>query len=551
MYGLMQDVPLSLTRLFVRGETLHADQEIVTAGNGPSRVSFAAWCERTRRLVAALNELKVQDYARVATFAWNTADHLSAYFAVPCSRRVLHTLNIRMAPSELAYVINHAEDEVILVDAQLLDRLQDVLAECRTVRHVIVIGGADSEMPASLRSCAVHDLGVLLDQHPPADLVDPDDERRAAAMCYTSGTTGMPKGVLYSHRSMVLHSFGVQAANSLGIGESDRVCPIVPMFHANAWGLPHAAIGAGAALILPGSDNSAKALAQLLEQERVTVASAVPTVWVDMLEELETRDLHSMRIMNAGGSSVSPGLSAAYQAATGRPLTQGWGMTEMSPIGAVFREPTIGHDAPFAPGRQPTMAVGPSGPASLSVGRPVMGVDVRIVDPEADTTVLPWDGQAAGELQTRGPWIASGYYRASEPGAALTADGWLKTGDLARVDPQGFIYILDRFKDLIKSGGEWISSVTLEEAIRAHPDITDAAVIGVHDPRWQERPMTYITVRESAAITPESLRAFLSGAVPAWWAPDYVKVVPAIPRTSTGKIDKQKLRMLWDAEPTM
>jgi fatty-acyl-CoA synthase len=538
LYGLMQNTPLSLSWMFSRAEDLYADQEIVTGGPRPSRYTYGEWAGRTRRLVAALDRLRVPEYGKVATFAWNTADHLSAYFAAPCSRRVLHTLNIRLAAKELAYVIGHAEDDVVIVDAELLDRLVEPLAQARTVRHVVVVGGAEA-LP-DVPGCAVHDLDDLLDGETPAELRDPDDERRAAAICYTSGTTGRPKGVVYSHRSMILHCYGVQLANSLGISDADRVCPIVPMFHANAWGLPHAAVAAGAALVLPGSDTSADALSELLERERVTVASAVPTVWASLLDALDGRDLSSMRLMNAGGSAVSRLLSDSYQTVVRQPLVQGWGMTEMSPIGAVARAST--------PVEAAALPVGSSSPGALSVGRPLMGVEVRIISPDDGATALPWNGEAVGELQVRGPWIASGYLDIDASDGPLTADGWLRTGDLARLDRHGFIYIVDRTKDLIKSGGEWISSSALEEAIRAHPEVVDAAVIGVPDPRWQERPIAYVTVRTDPGPGVDELRAFLSRDLPTWWAPDQVEILEEIPRTSVGKTDKQGLRARWDRE---
>jgi fatty-acyl-CoA synthase len=522
----MQDVPLSLNHLFVRGERLFPSQQIITGGARPTSTTFGRWADRTRRLASALDELGVPADARVATFLWNTAEHLEAYFAVPCSGRILHTINIRMSPTELGYIINHAADDVIITDRGLYELLTPVLHSCPTVRHVLVIGG-DATDNIGDGHYTVHDYETLICAAPPNDLAEPADETDAAALCYTSGTTGLPKGVLYSHRSAVLHAFGVQAANGLAISQDDRVLPMVPMYHANAWGLPHAAVGAGAALILPGNDLSAESLADLFESEKVSVASAVPTVWHSLLTTLPGRQTPNLRLLNAGGAAVDPTLSELYFQAMGRGLTQGWGMTEMSPIGAVSRDAGSGYHVEAGP---------------LTVGQPSFAVDIRIVGLDEDCTLQSWDGNAVGELQVRGPWIASGYFRGAAAESPVTTDGWLRTGDLARIDGTGCIYIVDRIKDLIKSGGEWISSLNIESELSKHALVAEVAVVAAPDARWQERPVAFVVLVPGATISAEALLATLADALPRWWVPDGLTFVEQLPKTSVGKIDKKLLK---------
>ena len=540
MDGLMQDFPLTLPHLFERAERLFADKEVVTVtGTGQERTTYGAWAERARRLGGALDGLGVSAEGRVATFAWNTARHLELYFAAPCSGRVLHTLNIRLFPNQLVYIANHAEDEVIFVDRSLARLLFPLVGEFTTVKHLVVMDDGTGDLPPIDAGVAVHDYETLLGAAAPVGF-GVDDERRAASMCYTSGTTGNPKGVVYSHRSMVLHTLGVMAAGTLAIDEPDRVLPIVPMFHANAWGLAHAAPAAGASLILPGPDLSPAAVAGLIESERVTVAAGVPTIWMGVLPELDGRDTAGLRSIVCGGSAVPPALSEAYEARVGLPILQAWGMTETSPVGAVCRiKSTLGG------------ARGDDGRAELrsSVGQPAVGVEARITRPDSAKPVEPlaWDGATPGELQVRGPWIAAGYHDDARSAESFSADGWLRTGDIATIDAHGYIRLVDRAKDVIKSGGEWISSVELENEIMAHPQVSEAAVIGVADARWGERPMACVVLRPEAPRTADTkvdIRAFLEPRVAKWWLPDDIVFLDHIPKTSVGKFSKKELRHL-------
>jgi fatty-acyl-CoA synthase len=523
--GLMQEVPLTLVHAFERCERLFGANEVVTAiGDGTlERVTYSSWAERTRRLGGALDALGLSDEARVGTFAWNTARHLELYFAAPCSGRVLHTLNIRLFPEQLVYIVNHAEDEVVFCDATLLPALWPLVDDMKTVRHVVVMGSGPS-LPSDPR---VLEYESLLADASPVDW-RVDDERRAAAMCYTSGTTGNPKGVVYSHRSSLLHAFGALVADGAALSESDRVLPVVPMFHANAWGLAHASVLCGASLVMPGPDLSGPALASLIRDEEVTVAGGVPTIWMGMLPHFHS--LPSVRTILCGGSAVPRALMEAYHE-RGIWMTHAWGMTETSPVASLSR---------------PKRSLGPLSSEAemdirLSQGLPLPLVDTRIVEP-GTTTPLPWDGSSRGELQVRGPWIARDYYRLDAMDSPSTPDGWLRTGDVATIDPEGYVRLVDRTKDLIKSGGEWISSVELENAIMGHPDVVEAAVVGVAHPKWDERPLACIVVRDGAALDRDGLVLFLTGRVAKWWLPDDVVIIDAVPKTSVGKFDKKVLR---------
>jgi fatty-acyl-CoA synthase len=538
MLGLMQAVPLTLTGTLERAERLYADRPVVTAtaGGGRERTTYGAWAVRTRRLATVLDQLEVSADGRVGTFAWNTARHLELYFAVPCSGRVLHTLNIRLFPEQIAYVANHAEDEVVFVDRSLLGVLWPLVDGLRSVRHFIVMDdGGDEPIPDDPR---VLDYETLLAGAEPAGDVHVGDENRAAAMCYTSGTTGNPKGVAYTHRSITLHSLALMAKDTFSLGEADVVLPVVPMFHANAWGLAHAAVMCGAGLVLPGADLSGPALAGLMEAERVTFAAGVPTIWMSVLEALDGRDLSAATRIVGGGSAVPKALSEAYRAKLGRPILQAWGMTETSPVGAVnYLRPALAGlpDDELAELR-------------TSVGVPAPLTAVRIVEP-GGAEELPWDGEATGELQITGPWIAAGYYRDQRSSASFTDDGWLRTGDVASISAHGYVRLRDRTKDVIKSGGEWVSSVELENEIMAHPDVAEAAVIGVPDERWGERPLACVVARDGAALTAADVRAFLDGRVVKWWIPERVELIDEIPKTSVGKFSKKDLRARFGAAP--
>ncbi|MGE4567390.1 MAG: long-chain fatty acid--CoA ligase [Acidimicrobiales bacterium] len=531
MDGLMMDTPLSLIHLFDRAERLFSDKTIVTATpTGRERLTYGAWAERTRRLGGVLDNLGISDDGRVATFAWNTARHLELYFAPPCSGRVAHTLNLRLFPDQLAYIVDHAEDEVIFLDHSVAGLIWPLMDKFSTVRHVVLMDDGAPAPDADAIRADVHDYEELLAAADPVEWTRVE-ENRAGSMMYTSGTTGNPKGVVYSHRSMVLHTFGAMMADTLGVCESDVILPVVPMFHANAWGLAHAAVATGATMIMPGANLSAPALADLLESEKVTLAAGVPTIWMGVLAELEGRDVSSLRAIPCGGSAVPKTLSEGFREATGLPLLQAWGMTETSPLAAVC-------------GIKSTMAhLDDDAKADIrtGVGLITPGVDFRIIDTETDTE-QPWDGASRGELQVRGPWIARSYYNDERANQSFTDDGWLKTGDVATCDAEGYIRLVDRTKDLIKSGGEWISSVELENEIMAHPQVAEAAVIGVASTKWGERAMACVVAAEGAELSSDDILTWLDGRVPKWWTPDRVEFIDEVPKTSVGKFSKKTLR---------
>ena len=532
MQGLMQDVPLTLPHLFERAEKLFFDKSIVTAtAVGLERTTYGSWAERTRRLGGVLDDLGVSGDGRVATFGWNTARHLELYFGIPCTGRVLHTLNIRLFPEQLVYIANHAEDEVIFVDRSLVALLWPIVDQLTTVRHIVVMDDGKGEVPSPDGGRSIHDYEDLLAAASPVEF-RVDDENLAAAMAYTSGTTGNPKGVVYSHRSTFLHTLGTMVSGGLGVQESDVILPVVPMFHANAWGLAHAAVASGASLVMPGPDLTPKSIATLIEAEKVTVAAGVPTIWMGVLPELAGRDTSSLRAIPCGGSAVPRALSEGYRAQTGLPIMQAWGMTETSPIASVGRIKTT-IDA----------TLDDEGRADLrtTVGQPSVCVDARIVRP-GSTESLPWDGEASGELQVRGPWIASEYYDDERSPESFTEDGWLKTGDVAVIDAHGYIRLVDRTKDVIKSGGEWISSVDLENELMGHPKVAEAAVIGVPHPKWAERPLACVVVKPGEELTKDEVLAYLEDKVAKWWLPDDVAFVDEIPKTSVGKFSKKDLR---------
>jgi fatty-acyl-CoA synthase len=532
MDGLMQDRPLVLPHLFDRAERLFPKKEVVTAtGAGREHTTYGAWAARTRRLGGVLDALGVSPSGRVATFAWNTARHLELYFAAPCSGRVLHTLNIRLFPDQLTYVVNHAEDEVIFVDKSLLGVLWPLVGTFESVRHIVVMDDGRGELPAAGDRPELLDYEELLREAPAVEW-HIDDENRAASMCYTSGTTGNPKGVVYSHRSTWLHTMSILMADGLGASEHDRILPVVPMFHANAWGLAHAGVACGASLVMPGPDLSPTAIATLIEEERVTVAAGVPTIWMGVLPELKDRDLSALRSVVCGGSAVPRALSEAYREQIGLPISQAWGMTETSPVASVFHIKSYLDE---------TLDEDQKADVRASVGLIAFGVDFRVVDPMSLESV-EWDGVARGELQVAGPWIAREYYDDDRSSDSFTDDGWLKTGDVATVDEEGYIRLVDRTKDVVKSGGEWISSVELENEIMAHPEIAEAAVIGVPHPKWSERPLACVVAVQGAELTKDDVLSFLDGRVARWWLPDDVVFIDEVPKTSVGKFSKKDLR---------
>jgi fatty-acyl-CoA synthase len=534
MQGLMQDVPLTLDRIFNRAETFFATKRLSTATpSGVERTTYGEWAARTRKLGGLLDELGVAADGRVATFAWNSARHLELYFAAPCTGRVLHTLNIRLFAEQLVYIVNHAEDEVIFADRSLLPILWPLIDECPTVRHVVVMddtaGRPDapdvpddrrlSDYETLLAGACPHPFGVVTDEH------------QAASMCYTSGTTGDPKGVVYSHRSVLLHSMAAALSDVLGIRESDVILPVVPMFHANAWGLCQAAVMAGAEVVFPGADLSPQAVGRLILEEDVTVAAGVPTIWMGV-RPLLTGTAHRLRTIICGGSAVPKALSEAYREEIGLPILQAWGMTETSPIATVCgvssERAATSTDAELADLR-------------ARQGLPAPLVELRIADPDTGGT-LPWDDEASGEVQVRGPWIAASYYNDERGAASFTDDGWLRTGDVAVVSPDGYVRLVDRTKDLIKSGGEWISSVELENHLMAHPAVAEAAVIAIPSERWMERPMACVVVKPGSSLTSEEVLDWLQPRVARWWLPETVEFIDEVPKTSVGKFSKKDLR---------
>jgi fatty-acyl-CoA synthase len=526
----MQDFPLSIGSIVRYGVDVFGDSEVVTLGEGGHRRrrSFVDIASRAARLANGLRRLGIDGDQRVATFMWNNAEHFEVYLAVPSMGAVLHTLNIRLFPEQVIYIANHAEDSVVVVDASLVPLLARMLPEMATVHTVLVTGEGELAPLAESGKQVLRYEDVLADASPIFDWPVDIDERSAAAMCYTSGTTGNPKGVAYSHRSCWLHSISVCTANSKALSSADRSLPVVPMFHANAWGIPYAAFMSGTALIMPDRHLQAEPLVGLIESERVTVTAAVPTIWNDVLQYLRAnpgRDLSSLRSVMCGGSAVPRSLIEAFDKEFGIPVQQGWGMTETSPVAAVARPPEgVVGDALYD--------------YRAMSGRLVFGVEGRIVGDAGE--VLPRDGKAVGELEVRGPWITGSYYQDDEP--ARFDDGWLRTGDVGTLDPQGFIKLTDRSKDVIKSGGEWISSVELEVELMAHPAVLEAAVVGVPDDRWQERPLACVVIREGATVTVDELRDWLAERVVKWWVPERWTFITAVPKTSVGKFDKKVLR---------
>jgi fatty-acyl-CoA synthase len=517
----MQDYPLTLQPVLEFGRTVHADSTVTTfTGDGYVTATFAEVAARADRLAAALSRLGVGDGDRVGTFMWNNQSHFEAYLAIPCMGAVLHTLNVRLFPDQLAFVIDHAEDRVIIVDASIAPLLARVRDRLTSVQHIIVVGEGDTTGLGETL-----DYEELLAAEQPGFVYPDVDERSGAAMCYTSGTTGDPKGVMYSHRSTWLHSMMVTSAASIGLSQIDRVLVIVPMFHANAWGMPYAALFAGADLIFPQQFLQAAPLRRIIEDTRPTLTGAVPTVLNDLLHNALDADMSSLRLVMCGGSAVPRGLIEGYLDTFGVPIVQGWGMTETSPVCAMGHPPRELGDLDEVSWRAKT-------------GRVLPGVELRITDDLG--AAQPWDGEALGEIEVRGPWITGSYYHADADDRFH--DGWLRTGDVASVTANGYVMISDRSKDVIKSGGEWVSSVDLESTLMGHPAVLEAAVIGVPDDRWDERPLACVVLKPGATATADELRAWLTTRTAKFWVPERWSFIDEVPKTSVGKFDKKVLR---------
>lgn len=525
----MMDFQLTIPAITRRADRHFGPKDIVTrlADRSLHRYTYADMVSRAKRLALALRRLGLAEGDRVATFGWNHHQHLEAYIGIPTAGFVLHTLNIRLHPNDLTYIVNHARDRVIIVDKGLYPLLGKFRAGIG-VEHIICVSD-DGAIPDGTL-----DYEQLLADVDDADFTYPDlNEDQAAALCYTSGTTGRPKGVLYSHRALALHSLGACLADGLGISETDVVLPVVPLFHANGWGFPYACTMVGAKQVFPGPYLDAASLLDLFERERVTVTGGVPTIWLGILQAMDREphryDLSSLRSMAVGGSAAPLALIKAMQERHGLRVVHAWGMTETTPLGTVGVLPSYLQDA--SPEAQYAYRA--------RQGRPSPFVEIRARNDDGE---VAWDDQTMGELEVRGPWVARAYYNGQESEDRFTDDGWFKTGDIVTIDPRGSIKVQDRAKDVIKSGGEWISSIDLENALMGHPAVAEAAVIGIPHPKWQERPLAVVVLKTGQVATIEELRSHLAAQFARWWVPDDVVFVDEIPKTAVGKFLKTALR---------
>ena len=523
------DFPLTLNVILRRAETIHACREVVTHRSDGSwhRYGYADMARRARQLAVALAKLGVSSGDRVATICWNHYAHLETYFGVPCSGGVLHTINPRLHADDLVHILTEAEDRVLIIDDTLLPVLERI-GERVSLEHIIVVT-SDGNVPAGML-----DYDALIDATDATGYEFPElEESQAAAMCYTSGTTGRPKGVLYSHRAIVVHTLGSALASAIGIQEADAILPVVPMFHVNAWGLPFTCAMMGSKLVLPGRHLDSESLLQAFEQERVTISAGVPTIWIPLLDKLNEcegkYDLSALHSLIVGGSAAPRSLMEELEKRHNIRLVHAWGMTETTPLGTV---------AMLRPGQE-TLDEDQQYAVRLRQGHPVPFVEIRA---RGEAGIVPWDGKTMGELEVRGPWIAGAYYKRPDAADRFTSDGWFRTGDIVTIEPGGSMKIEDRSKDLIKSGGEWISSIDLENAIMSHPAVTEAAVIAIPDAKWTERPLAVVVVREGQSVSAEAISRHLETKVAKWWIPELFEFVEEIPKTATGKFQKTALR---------
>jgi fatty-acyl-CoA synthase len=533
MKGLIMDYPPTLTHFFERTRRLFHKKTLATRvpGVGLQRYTYADYAARVCRLSAALAGLGIRKGDRVGTFSWNSHRHMEVYFAAPLMGMVLHTVNIRLSPQDITYIVNHAGDQVLIVDASLWHLLEPIRKDLRSVKHVIVM----KDTPTADIPPGTLDYDALVAAAKPVTEWPRLEETDAAGMCYTSGTTGHPKGVVYSHRGIFLHCFASSTVDVLGICERDVILHIVPMFHANAWCVPVAGVMNGSTQIFGGPNPQPRDIIEIVHAEKVTLVGAVPTVWIAIQAILEKEpqwDISSIRCIPIGGSAAPRTLIEDFDKKYGAYMLHAWGMTEMSPLGSVCR-PRSYTDALPEDERYAIRA---------KQGAVVAGVDMRLVDDAGQ--VQPWVGKSVGEIQVRGPWVTSGYYNNPAGAAQFTDDGWFRTGDVAAIDPEGYIQITDRTKDLIKSGGEWISSVDLESTIMGHPKVLEAAVIAVPHPRWQERPLACVVPKPEfkGQLAKQEILDYLIPRVAKWWLPDDVQFIDAVPKTSVGKFDKKVLR---------
>jgi fatty-acyl-CoA synthase len=527
----MQQQSLLISNLLVHAERHHGDQEIVSrrVEGDIHRQTFRQLGERSRRMANALKALALQFGDRIGTLAWNGYRHMELYYAVSGSGTVLHTLNPRLHPDQLVWIADHAEDQVLFFDLSFVPLVEAVAHRVKTIKHFVVMTDR-SRMPAGSKIPNLLCYEDLLEAQSDEFTWPEFDENTASSLCYTSGTTGNPKGVLYSHRSTMLHTYAAALPDALSCSARDVILPVVPMFHVNAWGLPYAACMVGAKLVFPGPFLDGKSLHDLFETEGVTVSAGVPTVWQGLLTHVETHGLHfsTMRRTIIGGSACPPVMMRTFQERYQVAVLHAWGMTETSPVGTVcaLKPKHLALDA------EAQLAV------QYKQGRVVFGVDMKIIGDDGQE--LPHDGKAAGELLVRGPWVVAGYFKSDKPSPLV--DGWFPTGDVSTIDADGFMQITDRSKDVIKSGGEWIGSIDLENIAMAHPAVAMAACIAAKHPKWDERPLLIVVAKPGAEVTRDELLAFYEGKIAKWWMPDDVVFIDAIPMGATGKVQKNKLR---------